>query len=129
MKKFTCATKLLKDRSLTTKVQIFLSSKSAGDDYDEYEDNYTFANLNPITIRAYVTDIAPETAFWKQYGLHQDGIKEILAEKRYKTAFENANKIIISDVEYQVFKEGTGGKTTIVERPGGLIRVTVSRQG
>jgi len=129
MKTLKEITNILKEQEFTTKVRIFFSTKSAGDDYDEYEGNYVYGNLNPKTIKAYVREITPEALVWKQYGLHQMGAKEIICEKKYRSWFENCNKIEIGSTEYQVFKEGTGSRTIISERPYNMIRVVVSRNG
>lgn len=120
---------LLKDRDLSKKIYIYMSTKAGGDDFDPYENNYTFTNLNPTIIKGYVREITPETAFWKSYGLHQNGMKEILTEAKYRKYFELCNRIVIDSIDYQVFKSGTGNKNMIVERPFELIRVVVSRKG
>jgi len=128
MKKIRTLRKLITDKDYMTKVKIFFSSKTAGDDFDPYEDNYTLANLNPQTIKAYVREVSPETAFYKQYGIHQAGMKEIICDDRYRNWFENCNKIEIDSTEYQTFRAGTGSKTMIVKRPHQMIRVVVSRK-
>ncbi len=119
--------KILKDKELLTKVYLFFSSKTAGDDFDPYEKNYINSNLNPLVIKAYVREITPEALVWKQYGLHQMGAKEILCEEKYRNWFEKCNKIQIDNITYQVFKEGTGNRTLIAKRPMKMIRVVVSR--
>jgi hypothetical protein len=120
---------ILEHPELTKNVMFYMASKSAGDDYDNYEDNKVYTNLNPITLRLYVKDITPEALVWKQYGLHQVGAKEILCDKSYRTLFEKCNRIVIDGIDYQVFREGTGNRTLIIERPMDMIRVVVSRNG
>lgn len=129
MRKIPAIKKLLKDKDLMTKIRIFFSTKAAGDDFDPYEDNYQFTNLNPITIKGYVRDVSPEALVWKQYGLDNVGAKEIICEEKYKTWFENCSKIEIDSIEYQVFREGTGNRSLIVKRPYQLIRVVVTKNG
>ena len=80
--------KLLTNSNLSTKVQIFFSYTTWGDDADPYENNTTDAKLNPKTIKAYVRDVSPEALVYKQYGLHEVGAKEILCDARYKEWFE-----------------------------------------
>ncbi len=128
MKYLSDINRILSEKGLTTKVKIYFSTKAAGDDYDGYEANYVYTNLNPITIKAYVREITPESAFWKQYGLHQAGMKEIICYDKYKSYFENANKIEIDSIEYQTFKGGTGSRTLITKRPFKMLRVVVSRK-
>lgn len=128
MRKIPFLNNILKDKEFTTKIYIYMSTKAGGDDYDPYEANYDFTNLNPIIIKGYVRELSPETAFWKQYGLFQNGMKEILCEARYRKYFELCNRIVIDSIDYQVFKSGTGGKTMITERPFNIIRVVLSRK-
>ncbi len=128
MKPITDIKKILKDKNFSTKIYLYFSSKTTSEVYDTYEDNYTVSNLNPLVIKGYVREITSETAYWKQYGLHQSGMKEILCENKYRNWFEKCNKIVIEDIEYQVFKSGTGGKTSIVERPFKILKVIVSRK-
>jgi len=119
---------LLKHSNYTTKVKIYFAIPVAGDDYDSYEQNYTYSNLNPITIKAYVSQISPEALVWKQYGLKEIGAVEIITEKRYKNYFEKCNKIEIDDEEYEVFKEAVGNRSIISERPYNLIRVILNKK-
>lgn len=128
MRKLTEITDILKNKDFTTKIRIYMSSKTASEDYDNYENNYSYTNQNPITIKAYVRDLLPETAFWKQYGLHMSGIKEIITEDRFIEAFENCNKMEIDNIEYEVFKSGTGNNVSITKRPFKMLRVIVSRK-
>jgi len=127
MRRIPFVNTLLKDREFTKKIYIYFSTAAGGDDYDPFENKKTFTNLNPTVIKGYVRELSPETAFWKQYGLHQNGMKEILCEAKYRKWFELCNKIVVDNIEYQVFKSGTGGKTMIIERPLNIIRVVVSR--
>jgi len=127
MKDIKFLSNILKDKEFTTKVKIYFSTKSAGDDFDTYENNYVFTNLNPKTIKAYVREVSPEALVYKQYGLAHMGAKEILCDKRYREWFENCSKIEIGSTVYQVFREGTGNRTIISERPYNMIRVVVSR--
>jgi hypothetical protein len=119
---------LLENNNYTTKIKIYFSSKSYGDDYDPYEDNATYSNLSPLILKAYVREILPETAFYKQYGLHKTDMKEVICEDKYKNWFEKCNRIVIDDVDYQVFKAGTGGKTMISKRPQNMLRVVLTRK-
>lgn len=120
--------KLLENSNLCTKVSVFFSYRSFGDDYDNYENNYTDANLNSKTLKAYVTDISPQALVYKQYGLHEIGAKEILCKDRYRNWFEKCAKITIDGDEYQVFKEAAGNRAIITSRPFKTIRVVVSRR-
>lgn len=127
MRKSFVINNLLKNREFTTKIQIYFSTKSAGDDFDSYEKNYTYTNQNPITIKGIVTQLRASELVWKGYGLKEQGSVAIICEKRYKNYFLKANKIEIDGNEYQVFKEGTGSRSIISDRPFQLIRVILQR--
>jgi len=85
--------KLIKENS--TKVEIYMSYKAAGDDFDPYEKNYTYYNTNPLTIKAYVTEVSPEGLVWKAYGLKEMGAKEIFCDSKYENWFRLCNKVKI----------------------------------
>lgn len=128
MKSIRPIVKLLKNKELSTKIYLYFSTKSAGDDYDPYENNYAFTNLNPICIKGHVISIKPETAYWKQFGLNETDVKEVICEEHYQAYFELANKIVIDNKTYQVYKSGTGNRTLITKRPNKLIRVILTRK-
>ena len=111
-----------------TKISIFFSTESFGADYDPDNNNVTRTNLNPLTIKGYVTEISAEALVWKQYGLKSVGAVEILCEKKYRGWFENCNKIEIDDNEYEVMKEGVGNRAQIQARPYQLIRVILQKR-
>ena len=127
MKKLVSFNNILRDQDLNTPIQIFMSKLTAGDDFDPLSNNYTATNLNPVTVYGYVRDLAPETAFWKQYGAYQTGMKEIICEGRFEQYFLLAGRIVIDGADYQVYREGTGNKTMITKRPGQLLRVVLTR--
>jgi len=127
IRKLPLVTKLLNHSDFCTKVLIYMSTKTAGVDYDSDEQNYTYTNLNPITIKAYVTEVSAEGLVFKAYGLQNIGAKSILCEDKYRNLFENCNKLTIDGDNYTVFREGTGSKTLISNRPKHLIRIIVQR--
>ena len=128
MKKLFSLQKLLENSRYTTKIKIFFSTKAAGEGYDSYEDNYTFTNLNPLTIKAYVTEISSEALVWKAYGLKEIGAKEIICKSQYTNWFKMANKVEIDGDEYEVFKEGVGNRANIQKRPFNFIRVILQKK-
>lgn len=128
MRKLLEINKLLKDKDFCTKVKIYLATKSYGEDYDEYEDNYNLSNLNPITIKGYVTEVSPSALVWKGYGLKEIGAKEIICEARYENYFKKAAKIEIDGEEYEVFREAVGNRSIIQKRPYQLIRILLQKK-
>lgn len=128
MKRVSELHNLLKHSEFSKKVQIIFATVTTGDDYDPEYKNFTKTNLSPLTVRAVVRQISPEALVWKQYGLSNIGALELLTEKRYKTWFENAAELIIDEVKYVVFKDGTGSKAIIQERFNDIIRVVINKR-
>ena len=118
--------KLIKENS--TKILIYMSTRTYGDDYDPFTKNYTYTNLNPMAIKAYIRELSPEALVWKSYGLKTEGAKEIICEKKYTNWFKTANKITIESVEYEVFKSATGNRANIQEQPYKMIRVLLEKK-
>lgn len=119
--------KTIEDSGLNTKILLFFSQRTVGEDFDPYEKNYTYTNQNPLTIKGYVTEVSPEALVWKQYGLAEVGMKEILCDKKYIKWFRLCNKIQIDGDNYQVYKENVGNRLVITEMPLKLIRVLVTK--
>ncbi len=129
MKKIDQVQLLLKNREFTKKVLLYFSTKIAGTDYDPYEKNYTYNNLNPICIFGIVSQISPEALVWKQYGLSQIGAIEIIWSGRYKTWFEQCARVEVDTLKYEVYRDATGTRAIIQSRVNGLlIRVVLMRK-
>lgn len=126
-KKLRIAQDIYKNNDVSSKIYIYFASQMAGDDYDPYEKNKITLNLNPIVIKGYVREINPEALVWKQYGLANIGAKEVLCDAKYDSYFRNCRKIVIDNIEYQVFREGAGNKAIIQARPFQTMRVVISR--
>jgi len=120
--------KLLSNDKLATKVYLYFSTLSYGDDYDPYEGNATDALLNPQTIKAIVTDITSESLAWKQYGQKAQGAKEILCHSRYKEWFKKCSQIKIDTEYYTVFKDAASSRALITNRRFKTIRVIVRQK-
>lgn len=128
MRKIVDFIKLFKNKDFSTKVYIYFANKSYGEDYDPYEKNYTYSNLNPVVIKAYYSELTPTSLVWKSYGLKEQGAIELICDKKYKDWFEKASKIVIQDDEYQVFREGTGNRSIITEYPYNIIKVILQKK-
>lgn len=109
-----------------TKVSFYFSRKSAGDEFDQYEKNYTDVFQNPISRKMYVSQFTPEALAWRELGLKATQGKLILCDSKYENWFRYATKIVIDGIEYSSFPTG-GGKVQITERPNNFIRVIVFR--
>jgi hypothetical protein len=127
MKKLVEFNKILRDNQLGSKVWIYMSTKTTDEMYDPYEKNYTVVNLNPVAVPGYVRSVSPEALVYKQYGLAEMGAVELLCEARYKHYFTLSNRVVIDGNDYQVYREGTGNRTIIQDRPHQMIRVILTK--
>jgi len=127
-KKLTFVKNLFKNNKYNTKIKIYFSKKSYGDFYDDFEDNATYIKLNPVTIKGYVHSITAMALVFKQYGLENQNAKEVITDSKYKSWFEDCEKIEIDGEEYQVFKEAAGQNMIIHERAFKIIRVVLQRR-
>jgi len=115
--------KLIKENG--KKVTVYMSYKTLT---DTYEQTYTYTNLNPKTIIAYVVDVSPEQLAYKQYGFIETGAKELICEDRYEEWLKNCSKLTIDDENYEVYKDGVGKRASIQHRPFNIIKVVIKRQ-
>jgi len=119
---------LVEHNEFTTKANLYFSTRSIGDDFDPYEKNYKYTNLNPEVVKGYARELTPSSLVWKNYGLKEQGAVEFLCRSKYREWFEICNKIVINDKEYEVFKEASGNKVLITERPYKFIKVVLKRK-
>lgn len=126
MKKIDSIHNIFKNTDFTEKIQIYFSTKVAGHDFDEYSQNYTHSNLNPLTIRGRVRQLTPEQMAWKPYGKAKMGSVEVIAEERYESWFKAANKVVINGDQFEVYNDGTGLNSFIQKRPNKTIRVVLA---
>lgn len=118
---------LIEDNKFSTKIQVFTSKRTVGEDYDPYEKLATFSNLNPIFIKGYVCDIDSTKLVYKQLGLSEQGAVEIIVNGKYEELLKIASKIIINDKEYHVYKEGTGNRFLITHLQFNLIKAVLRK--
>lgn len=118
---------LLSKNQFNKKIQICFGTKTAGADFDQYEQNYTKVALNPITIKGMVRFISPQALIWKKYGLMKDGSIQIYTDDKYKTWFEQATKVIVDGDNYTVYNDGTGSQSSILELKGNIISIILQR--
>jgi len=67
---------------------------------DPYEKNKTTVHLNPISIRAIISDISPASSQWKMPGIITAKTKQIIIKKKFKSLIEQSQKIIIDSETY-----------------------------
>ena len=118
---------LLQHSYVATKISISFATKTAGEDFDSYEKNYTYSNLNPQTVKGYVREVDPTKLVYKQYGLSEQGAVEVLIDDKYEDWFRNCNKIEINGYNYHVFRESVGNRALITLRPFKLMRIVLKK--
>jgi len=119
---------ILENNNISTDIQLFFTQKYAGSDFDPEEANYSYYNLNPITIRGYVREISPTSLLWRQMGYAEAGAVEILCEDKYEDYFRKCGKIVINTYEYEVFREATGSRALIQKLSPKLLKVVLRRK-
>jgi hypothetical protein len=74
---------------------------SISSDNDPYEHNKTDIELNPITIKAIVTDLAFEKVTWAMPGIVTDNAKQIIIEARNLSILLNSYKIQVGEEYFE----------------------------
>jgi len=62
---------------------------------DPFEKNVDYSELNPLPIRAIVSDLTATQAQWKMIGISVTKAKEIIIEKKHRSLIEASYKILI----------------------------------
>ena len=71
---------------------------------DPYEKNVETTLLNPIPIKAIVSDLGFAQINWKMPGILADKAKEIIIKKKYRSLIEKSQKIEIDSDYYEGWK-------------------------
>jgi hypothetical protein len=89
---------------------------------DPFEHTIELTELQPVRLRAIVTDLVASQSQWKMPGIVTEKAKELLIEKKYKALIENSYRIVIDGETYHGWK--VHGRMQIREE-GDFIRVFV----
>jgi len=87
---------------------------------DPYEHNTEKKFNNPLPIKALIRQVSFEALRWKYTGLLPSGSIEVIAEKKYETLFQTADKIKYKDDCFKCWKDDSQG-FAILERPDYII--------
>ena len=93
-------------------IRIFVGTETIS---DPYEKNVTETLMNPIPIKAIVTDLTSAKIQWAMPGIVTDKVKEIIIRKKDRPMIEMSRKIqVVGEADYY---EGwkTNGKLQIKE--------------
>lgn len=78
-------------------IRVYLATETV---VDPFEKNTELVHLNPLPIKALVTDLTASQAQWKMIGIIADKAKEIIIEKKYRSLIE---KSAIIEVEGELY--------------------------
>jgi len=90
---------LFREKSKT--IRIYLGREV---ETDPYEHTTEVTMLNPLPIKAIVTDLTASSAQWKMVGIIVDKAKEIIIEKKYRSLIEKSYKIEVDGDLFQGWK-------------------------
>ena len=91
--------KLFKEES--KKIRIYMTTEV---ETDPYEHTVEHTNLNPLPIRALISDLIASQLNWKMPGIATESAKELIIEKKYRTLLEKSHLIEIDDDYYEGWK-------------------------
>jgi len=94
--------KCLNDDGKLSTILVFPAISST---VDPYEKNKTESFLNPLPIKAYVTQLSFESLKWKYPGQVPSGSVQIICYNKYETLLKTAYKIKIGDNFYSCWKD------------------------
>jgi hypothetical protein len=102
------------------KLETLLLSSAKETIDDPYEKNRVFTMMNPLPVKAYVTQISFEALKWKYVGQLPTGSIQVMAEKKDKTLFLAADKIQYKGNDYKCYRDDSQG-FLILERESYII--------
>lgn len=79
-------------REHSQKIYIYMATETV---LDPYEKNISVNMLNPLPIKAIVTDLTSAKIQWAMPGIITEKGKEIIIEKKHRTLLEKSQKIQI----------------------------------
>jgi len=91
---------LFKEKSRTIKIYLGTEVET-----DPYEHTTETTMLNPLPIKAIVTDLIASQSQWKMPGITTEKAKEIIIEKKYESLLLKSQKIQIDNDYYVGWKE------------------------
>ena len=72
---------------------------------DPYEENTVLVYLNPIPVKAIVSDIAFEKIRYKLPGINTSKMKEIIIRSRDESIIDNSRKVTIDGDDYEGWRD------------------------
>lgn len=91
--------KLFKEKAKTIRIYLGIENE-----IDPYEKNVEITMLNPLPIKAIITDLTATQSQYKMIGIVTDKTKEIIIEKKYRSLIEKSHKIEVGGDFYNGWK-------------------------
>jgi hypothetical protein len=104
---------LLKNEGKLETLLVYAAKETQVDPYEKNRDK-TF--LNPLPIKGLIRQVSWESLKWKYPGLIPNGSIEVIAEKKYETLFQTADKIKYKENFYKCWKDDSQN-FMIMKRP------------
>lgn len=99
------------------KIGIILATET---EQDPFEKNVSWSELNPLPIKAIVTDLTFAKVSWAMPGIVTDKAKELIIERKHQNLLELSYKILIDGDYYEGWK--INGKMQY-RREGNYLRI------
>ena len=118
-------------KNYADKIKVYLkSSNSKGANYDPHRNvGFVSTNSNPLTVKALITQIAPETKLAKEIGHFISGAILATIYSKDVTLIRSASKIEYNDEEYSVYNKALGNRIQITDTGVGFHKVVLFRKG
>lgn len=88
-------------REESKKIKIYLATET---ETDPYEHTVEITKLNPLPIRALISDLTSSQLVWKMPGIETEKAKELIIEKKYRSLIEKSHLIEIDNEYYEGWK-------------------------
>lgn len=83
-------------------IRIYMGVESIN---DPFEKDVSVIMMNPIPIRAIVTDLVSSQMSWKIPGIEADKAKEIIIKKKYENTLKASQKLKIRNEYYEGWRK------------------------
>jgi len=106
-------------RNVGQTIKVYLATETIE---DPYEKNVSLTDLNPLPLKAIVTDLIASQAQWKMPGIEIEKAKQIIIKKNRRNLIEQSHKIEIDNEFYWGWR--VNGRMQIREE-GDFLRIYV----
>ena len=102
-----------------TNIRIYIGTETI---LDPIEKNVETTLINPIPIKAIVTELSPAKAQWVMVGITSEKTKQIICKKIHRPLIEQSRKITVQGDSSEYYGYKVNGRLSITEEGGDYIR-------